>query len=429
MPRVLLLLPTSTYRAPDFVRAAARLGVDVVVGSEEQQALAGGMGDRALVVPLGDPDAAADVIVALDERSAVDAVVAVDDQGVLVAATAGERLGFPHNPPEAVRATRDKASMRSALAAAEVPQPWFVVLDDDDLPDLTFPVVVKPVGRSGSQGVIRADDADAAGVAIARVRTIADGPILIEQYVPGVEVAVEGILREGMLDVLAVFDKPDPLVGPYFEETIYVTPSRHDATTLARVHDVTGRACAAIGLVEGPVHAEVRVDGDRVWVIEVAARSIGGLCARALRFGAGIALEELILRHALGMPLDDLAREPAASGVMMLPIRRAGVLREVRGQDDARAVPGVTGLEITVPRARRVVPLPEGDRYLGFLFARRDAGRRRGRVARRPRRARRRHRGHPVAWSGAHPPRRHLRARAATPEPRGGRRPSAHAGP
>ncbi len=371
MPRVLLLLPTSTYRAPDFVRAAARLGVDVVVGSEEQQALAGDMGDRAVVVPLGDPEAAADVIVALDARAAVDAVVAVDDQGVLVAATAGERLGFPHNPPAAAAATRDKAAMRAALAAGEVPQPAFAVIDDDDdLPDLGFPVVVKPIGRSGSQGVIRADDADAARAARARVRVIADGPLLVEAYVPGVEVAVEGILCTGALDVLAVFDKPDPLVGPYFEETIYVTPSRLDAHTLARVHDVTGRACAAIGLVEGPVHAEVRIDDTRVWVIEVAARSIGGLCARALRFGAGIALEELILRHALSMPLDDMARERAASGVMMLPIPRAGVLRAVDGQDAARAVPGVTGLEITVPRGRPVVPLPEGDRYLGFVFAR-----------------------------------------------------------
>ena len=187
---------------------------------------------------------------------------------------------------------------------------------------------------------------------------------------PGFEVAVEGLLREGELELLAVFDKPDPLVGPYFEETIYVTPSRLDPTTLARVEDVAARACAAIGLVEGPVHAELRVDGDRVWVIEVAARSIGGLCARALRFGAGIALEEVILRHALGMPLDGLAREPAASGVMMLPIPHAGVLRAVDGEDAARAVPGITGLEITVPRGRRVVPVPEGDRYLGFLFAR-----------------------------------------------------------
>jgi biotin carboxylase len=373
VPRVLLLLPTSTYRAPDFVRAAARLGVDVVVGSEEEQALAGGMGDRAVVVPLDDPAVAADTIVALDQRAAVDAVVAVDDRGVLAAATAGERLGFPHNPPAAVAATRDKASMRTALAGSEVPQPEFVVIDGaDQLPDLPYPWVMKPLDRSGSQGVIRVDDADAARAAVARIGAIAAGPIVVEQYVPGFEVAVEGLLRNGELEPLAVFDKPDPLVGPYFEETIYVTPSRLGAATLARVEDVAARACAAIGLVEGPVHAELRVDGDRVWVIEVAARSIGGLCARALRFGAGIALEEVILRHALGMPVDGLARETAASGVMMLPIPHAGVLRAVDGQDSARAVPGITGLEITVPRGRRVVPLPEGDRYLGFLFARGD---------------------------------------------------------
>ncbi len=371
MPRILLLLPTSTYRAPDFVRAAAHLGVEVVVGSEQEQALAADMGDRAVVVPLSDPIAAADVIVALDARAPIDAVVAVDDQGVLVAATAGERLGFPHNPPSAVAATRDKAAMRAALATAEVPQPAFAIAaDPETLPDLGYPCVVKPVDRSASQGVIRADDAEAARAAAVRVRAITSGPLLVEEYVPGVEVAVEGILRDGSLEVLAVFDKPDPLVGPYFEETIYVTPSRLPPATLARVADLTGRACAAMGLVEGPVHAELRIDGDRMWVIEVAARSIGGLCARALRFGAGIALEELVLRHALRIPLDGLVREQEASGVMMLPIPRAGVLREVRGQDAARAVPGVTGLEITVPRGRRVEPLPEGDRYLGFLFAR-----------------------------------------------------------
>jgi biotin carboxylase len=375
VPRVLLLLPTSTYRAPDFVRAATRLGVEVVVGSDEMPVLMEGPSDRALALPLEEPEAAADLIVALDDRRGVDAVVAVDDRGVLAAAAAGERLGFPHNPPDAVAATRDKAAMRRALAAAEVPQPAFVVSEAGDLPDpddFPLPWVLKPVGRAGSQGVIRADDVGAARAAADRIRGLSDGPLLVEQYVPGVEVAVEGLLRDGDLTVLAVFDKPDPLEGPYFEETIYVTPSRLPPEALGRVAIVTARACAAIGLVEGPVHAEVRVDHERVHVVEVAARSIGGLCARTLRFGAGIALEELVLRHALGMPLDSIEREPGASGVMMLPIPTAGTLREVRGQDQARAVPGVTGLEITIPRGRPVVPLPDGDRYLGFVFARGD---------------------------------------------------------
>ncbi len=336
------------------------------------------MGTRALVVPMSDVGAAVEAIAALHERSPLDAVVAVDEQGVEIAAAAGERLGLPHNEPSAVAATRDKAVMRDALARDHVPQPRFRVVEDlehisDVTDDVGYPCVVKPVGLSASRGVIRADDAVSAVHAAERIRAMTDGPLLVEEYLPGVEIAVEGLLRgEQRLEILAVFDKPDPLVGPYFEETIYVTPSRLPDEMQQRVAVLTWRATRAIGLTDGPIHAELRIDGDRVSVIEVAARSIGGLCARTLRFGAGIALEELILRHALGLPIDELERESSASGVMMLPIPKAGVLREVRGQDAARAVPGITGLEITVPRGRHVVPLPEGDRYLGFLFARAD---------------------------------------------------------
>ncbi|MGC1798845.1 MAG: ATP-grasp domain-containing protein, partial [Solirubrobacterales bacterium] len=262
------------------------------------------------------------------------------------------------------------------------PQPEYRVAGPDaDVAQLAgevgLPCVVKAVSLSASRGVIRADDPPAADAAAERVRAILaeagedpHAPLLVERYVPGVEVAVEGLLRGGALEILAVFDKPDPLEGPYFEETIYVTPSRLPAETLEAVSLYTAEAAAALGLVEGPIHAELRIDGDSVWMLELAARSIGGLCSRSLRFGMGVSLEELILRHALGLPLDDLGREAAASGVMMLPIPKAGVLKEVRGQAEARAVPGVTGLEISIAPGKAVRALPEADRYLGFLFAR-----------------------------------------------------------
>jgi biotin carboxylase len=379
--RVLLLLPTATYRAADFVAAARVLGAEVVVASERRQALANSMDDRAVVVPLDDVDAGVAAITALHARAPVDAVVAVDDQGVVVAARAAAELGLVHNPPEAVAATRDKARMRAALAAAGVPQPRFAVAaQPTDVPaavgKVGVPCVVKPVGLAASRGVIRADGVDEAVVAAHRVLNLTQGPLLVEEYVPGAEVAVEGLVRAGALEVLAVFDKPDPLVGPYFEETIYVTPSRLPPDRLTRVHALTAEAVTALGLTEGPVHAELRLgdapsgDDDGVRVLEVAARTIGGLCARTLRFGAGIALEELVLRHALGLPTDGLTREPAASGVMMLPIPRAGLLVAVRGQEAARALPGVVGLEMTINPGRPVRPLPEGDRYLGFVFAR-----------------------------------------------------------
>jgi biotin carboxylase len=381
--RLLLLLPSATYRAPDFLAAARALAVEVVVGSEEPQTVAAQTG-RAVTVPLADPDAAADEIVKLHRRLPLDAIVAADDQGVMAAAVAAERLGLRHNPREAAAATRDKAALRRALAGTSVPQPDFRVAGPEDdaaalARDIGVPVIVKPVSLAASRGVIRVDDPAAVVQAAARVRAIAAdagydpaSPILIEQYLPGDEVAVEGLLNEGSLDVLAVFDKPDPLEGPYFEETIYVTPSRLPPAVLEQVERVTADAARALGLVEGPVHAELRVNGDDVCLLEIAGRSIGGLCARALRFGAGISLEELIIRHALRWPIDNLARERAASGVMMLPIPRAGKLVRVDGQEAARAVPRIAGLEITIASGRPVQPLPEGDRYLGFLFARGD---------------------------------------------------------
>ena len=377
--RILLLLPTATYRAPDFLAAAAHLGVDVVVGSEHRQALSGSMGDRAVLVSLTDVAAAVDAIVALHRRSPLDAVLAVDDPGVAIASAAAARLGLRHNPPDAIAATRDKTIMRARLGAALLRQPAYrIVPPGGDVvaaaQQIGYPCVVKPVSRSASQGVIRVNDAVEADAAGLRIRAmIANCPesLLVERFVPGDEVAAEGLLTGGRLEVLAVFDKPDPLDGPFFEETIYVTPSRQPPAILTEIETIAAQAAAALGLREGPIHVELRIGpGDEVTILELAARSIGGLCARALRFGAGVSLEEVIIRHALGMGLGGLTREPQASGVMMLPIRAAGVLEHVSGQKRALAVEGVVGLDISIAPGRSVVPLPEGDRYLGFIFAR-----------------------------------------------------------
>jgi biotin carboxylase len=327
------------------------------------------MGDRAVTLSLSRPDMAADQIERLAERAPLDAIVAVDDGGTRAAALAAARLGLRGNPPEAVARARDKAKMREAFAQAGVPQPdWHLGSDPEAV---GFPCVLKPLTRSGSQGVIRANTPAEAHAAAERIRAILDDPdaeLLVERFAEGEEVAVEGLLENGRLEVLAVFDKPDPLDGPYFEETIYVTPSRKPREVLDEVHRLTAEAAAALGLTEGPIHAELRI-GSSPRVLELAARSIGGLCSRSLRFGLGVSLEELILRHALGLPLEHLRREELASGVMMLPIPKAGTLVDVHGQEEASATPHIAGLEISVPRGRHVTPLPEGDRYLGFLFA------------------------------------------------------------
>jgi biotin carboxylase len=382
--RVLLLLPSATYKAPDFLAAARRLDTEVVIATETAQTLAEAMGDRALHVDLDDPEAAASTIVEAAGRRAIDAIVAVDDGGTMTAALAAARLGLAHNPPGAVAVTRNKVAMRDAFARAGVRQPDFRVVGPGAdaaalAAELGLPCVVKPATLAASRGVIRADNAAAAGAAASRIREIlADAhgdsgpaePLLVERYIPGEEVAVEGLLRGGDLEILAIFDKPDPLTGPYFEETLYITPSRLPAEVQAALTALVGAAAEALGLREGPIHAEARIAPDGTpWMLELAARTIGGLCGRTLRFGNGATLEEIVLRHALGLPLDP-QREGAAAGVMMLPIARRGTLQSVQGQDAARAVPGVEGLEISIAPGRPVVPLPEGDRYLGFLFAR-----------------------------------------------------------
>jgi biotin carboxylase len=389
MARVALLLPTTTYRATDFVTAASRLGVEVVVACDQRQALADAMPERAVVVDFRDLDGAATVLAELHHRKPIDAVVAVDEAGVRLAAVIGERLGLRHNPPAAAAATRDKAVLRETLAAAAtgVRQPAFVVVRHGDdvgraAAEVGLPCVVKPVVLSGSRGVIRADTVEAAVEAGHRARRIlatageaADGPLLVERFVAGREVALEGLLVDGSLRVLAVFDKPDPLDGPYFEETMLVTPSRIAPTGTAvgdRLVSVVTDVVRAIGLREGPVHAEARVaDDGTVWFLEIAARSIGGLCSRTLSFGVGMSLEEILLRHAIGrLPTHEWHRERAATGALMLPVTVGGVLDAISGWDRALSEPGIVGGEITIPVGQTIVPLPEGDRYLGFLFAR-----------------------------------------------------------
>lgn len=389
MERLLLLMTTNTYRASAFIEAAQRLGVPVVVGSDREQILSAANPGGHLTLNFLAPEQASGAIVTFAKQYPIQAVVSADDDGAILAAMAAAALGLRHNPVDAVTAARDKHRMRAVLAAAGLPSPHSTLVSIDEDPEeaarrVSFPCVVKPLFLSASRGVIRADDPAQFVAAFQRVVAILRRPevavqggalaqqILVETFIPGIEVAVEGLLSEGKLKVLALFDKPDPLEGPFFEETIYVTPSCHPAPVQQSVVACTAEAVNALGLRHGPVHAELRVNDQGPWILEMAPRSIGGLCSRTLRFGAGISLEEMILRDAMGLEVASLEREGRAAGVMMIPIPQAGTLREVRGQDEARRVPGIEEIRITIPVGHEVVPLPEGTRYLGFIFARDD---------------------------------------------------------
>jgi len=376
MSRAVVILPSSTYRATDFVRAAETMDMDLVVASENPPPM--DMGDRYLQIDCSSPLSAAEAIAALGEGVAIDGVVAADDSGVMVAAHANELLGLAGNTPAAAMATRDKLEMRRRLDAAEIGQPRFAALEPgDDAEEVAagvgFPVVIKPLDRSASQGVIRVDDAAGAGTAAERIRAIVGQgtTLLVESYLPGVEIALEGIISGGRLTVLAVFDKPDTGDGPFFPETIFVTPSRQPDDVLASAERVAADAVRALGLTQGPAHIEMRVGDDVPRVIEVAARSIGGLCSRSLNFGLmGTTLESLILRNAMGLDVSRLHREPVASGVLMIPTPGSGVVTAIGGEQETRAIAGITGMDLTVAPGSEVMAPPEGDRYIGFVYAR-----------------------------------------------------------
>jgi biotin carboxylase len=360
------------------VEAARRIGADLTVASERPSTLEAANPVGLLTLDFQHAERAAEQAVAFAQEHPVNAVVGVDDDSAVVAAAVAEQLRLRGNPLDAARAARDKHRQRELLAAAHVPVPGFALhrLDADPrdiAKQILYPCVLKPLRLSASRGVIRADDPAAFVAAHARLSTMlagCDTEFLVEDFVPGYEVALEGLLVNRRLHVLALFDKPDPLDGPFFEETIYVTPSRVPAGLQDAIASCAERAARALGLAEGPVHAELRYNDRGPWLIELAARPIGGRCSAVLRFGAGVSLEELILRHALGMPIPSLEREAVAAGVMMIPIPGAGVLREVRGVAEAKTVPLVEDVQITAHPGERLVPFPEGSRYPGFIFAR-----------------------------------------------------------
>lgn len=389
--RLLLFTAKLGYQTRSFEEAAKKLDVELVYVTDRCHQLEDPWGDGAIAVHFENPEAAAYEVMEKLRSKNFDGILALGDRPAVAAAFAARGMGIPYNHPAAVEACRSKLRMREVFRDAGLPGPWFRKIALHPVPEpallgISYPCVLKPLSLSASQGVIRANNREEFIAAVTRIKRLLDSAeiratrepnldqIIVEDYIPGKEVAVEGILIEGELHVLAIFDKPDLLEGPFFEETIYITPSRFNASQQASISDTALRAIRALGLTRGPVHAEFRINDQGVWPLEVAPRPIGGLCARSLRFisngsAATISLEELLLRHALGIADGNPRREDTASGVLMIPVPKSGILDSVEGEEGARATLGVTELLITARLKDYIAAWPEGSSYLGFLFA------------------------------------------------------------
>lgn len=374
--RVLLIAATTGYQTRVFADVAQRMRLDLVLATDRCHVLDDPWGDDAVAVRFEDPALG---IEALAARGPFDGIVAVGDRPAYVAAQAADRLGLPFSAPGAVFAAKNKFLTRERFRAAGLPVPDYFLLPPGSDPcesarKIRYPCVLKPLGLSASRGVIRANHEGEFIEAFRRIERLLEREeersIEVEDFIPGREYALEGLVTGGILQTLALFDKPDPLDGPFFEETIYVTPSREPAPVQQSILEAAQRAITALGLTRGPVHAEMRVNQRGVWMLEVAARPIGGLCSQVLRFHPDMALEEVILRHALNEEVSHTRLQPGAHGVMMIPIPRAGVYTGVTGLDRAKRIAGIEDVVITAKEGQRLMPLPEGASYPGFIFAR-----------------------------------------------------------
>jgi biotin carboxylase len=394
MKQVLLFAGKLGYQTRSFDEAARQLGVQLLFVTDRCHQLEDPWGDRAIPVHFESPDAAAyTVLEAVRSQNAdVDGILALGDRAAVAAAYVARGLGVPYSHPAAVEACRSKLRMREVFRDAGLHVPWFRAVNLEPAPEpallgISYPCVLKPLSLSASQGVVRAENREEFLAAVAQIRRVLNSPdilsvreanheqILVEGYISGEEVAVEALLSDGVLRVLAIFDKPNPLVGPYFEETIYITPTRLPESQRRAVERCAADSVRALGLSHGPVHAEFRINEEGVWPLEVAPRPIGGLCAGALRFtpeegSDAIGLEELLLRHAAGLPGSDAPQESTASGVMMIPVPRSGVLEKIDGEEAARGVANITDVQITARLHDFIAAWPEGSTYLGFLFSR-----------------------------------------------------------
>ena len=397
MTRVLVLSNTTGYQLRAFDDAAAALGMALVFATDSCHKLDDPWQDQAIPVRFHDVEASVEAIVERARATPIDGVIAVGDRPVMLAARAAAALGLPWHSPASALATADKRRSRAALMQAGLASPRFVVVPAHEMAGSAaavmgrYPCVLKPVGMSGSRGVIRANTPQEFVAAFDRIRALLARPevraaragqedqILVEEYIAGYEFAVEGVMSHGALEIFTIFDKPDPLEGPFFEETIYVTPSRLGAVSQSAIADEIQAAAMVLGLSHGPIHAECRVTADgSVYVLEVAARPIGGLCSKVLTFARGrgaepgeiISLESVLLRHAVGESIAPFRREGGGAAVMMIPIPSRGMYKGVDGEAEARAVPGVTGVYITAKVGQLLETLPEAGSYLGFIFAR-----------------------------------------------------------
>lgn len=377
---LLLIAPANSYRIAPYLKAALNLGLKVLVASNSKYSLVPEIA-LGVTVDFNNQSEAQSLILKAIKDLRIQCVLATDDSCVSLSSHIAQHLGLAHNQPSATKLTSRKDLARKATQIAGRNTPEFNIINLHQASQfsrsINYPVVIKPLNLSASKGVIRANDPEQFIAACLTINTILSRSnvtgferdnVLVETYLEGPEFAIDGILIDGDFHLLAIFDKPEPLTGPYFEETYYLTPSQLTQSHQAALIEEVARSCDAYNLKQGPIHAEARITKNGIFLIELAARTIGGQCGQLIEFSLQQKLEEVIIRGLCGEP-PNLPPKPTPAGVLMIPVETAGILKRVEGLTAAMQVEFIQDIEIHIQEGYELLPLPEGSSYLGFIFA------------------------------------------------------------
>jgi hypothetical protein len=369
MKKVLLVIPEKSYKSNDFVVAAKRLKIPFSIITDSQQ-VSERLSDNIIVYNF-QKDISLEI---LEKLKNITHILPVDHSSLEFAAKLRDLLSATGNSYVSVMNAMDKYKSRTIFNdVTEVKIKNAYINDPKDLITFMSKInigVLKPTRGTASNKVIKVTQQNMDQLLIQNIiKDCDENELIIEEFIEGDEYAFEGILIDSKLSKFVVFEKPLAFVEPYFEESIYITPSNLSNEIIESVHKRLQKACQKLGLTNGPIHAEFKISNNEVFLIEINPRMIGGLCSRCLSFGLfKQSLEELILLSFSTGKFKKVELLSNYVGVLMLPVPKSGKFISIN-HNEIMKIENVSSVDITVSKNTLLQMPPNGERYLGFVFS------------------------------------------------------------
>ncbi len=369
MKKLLLVIPENSYKSNDFVVAAEKLGIDFLIITDSEQ-VSSKFSDTVIINKF-DAELNKNNLKKLKD---VTHVLPVDHSALKFSGYLVDLLEVKGNKLESINLSMNKYESRkifNSLLDIKVNNEIIKNIDDvNTFINKNGTSVLKPIYGTASKSVLKINNVEKNKEQIEKLmQDCFDQDLVIEEYIDGKEYALEGTIINSELKKIVIFDKPVEYKHPYFEESIYITPSELSSEAEKRVVSIVDKACKKIGLEDGPVHVEFKINENQIFIIEINPRMIGGLCSRCLSFGLfKVSLEEIILHAFMNNELKNIELLNNYVGVLMIPTPKSGKFISIN-KEELENIPNISNVEITVPEGSDLLEPPYGDKYLGFAFS------------------------------------------------------------